>query len=230
MWTVGTAWWLVALAFAATFFFAIYARHSDVLNGTVILNYSLEFEAAQNFARLQAPFRQLATCERVWHIDAAGHNADMKRNAGATTSLKRTEVHPRFSRPAKVQCNLEVPTLQVGNTTLYFFPDRLLVYDSTGVGAVAYTNLKVEMQESRFVEDGSVPHDSHQIATTWQYVNKKGGPDRRFSNNRQLPVMRYGVFGFSSTSGLSILFLCSRSDVAGSFNVAFSRGSAAASI
>jgi len=39
-------------------------------------------------------------------------------------------VRPKFSCPPKVQCNLEVPTLKAGKATLYFFPDRLLVYDS----------------------------------------------------------------------------------------------------
>ena len=63
-----------------------------------------------------------------------------------------------------------------------------------------------------------MPRDSHQIGSTWQYVNKKGGPDRRFNNNRQLPVMQYGVFGFSSSSGLSAPFLCSRADVARLFD------------
>jgi hypothetical protein len=96
-------------------------------------------------------------------------------------------------------------------------------------GPIPYTDLKVETESSRFVEDGSVPRDSRQIATTWQYVNKKGGPDRCFSNNRQLPVMQYGVLSFSSSPGLSALFLCSRSDVADSFTAAFARSAAASS-
>jgi hypothetical protein len=212
--TLGAAWWVVALAMVAASVLALYARHFDVLKGTAVLNYSLEDEAAQNFATLQSPFHQLAACELVWHIDAAGNNTDTKRNAGATTSLKRTEIRPSFSRPPKVQCNLELPTLKAGNTTLYFFPDRLLVYDSGGVGAVAYADLKVEVQESRFVESGKVPRDSHQVGSTWQYVNKKGGPDRRFNNNRQLPVMQYGVLALTSNSGLAALFMCSRSDTA----------------
>jgi hypothetical protein len=219
--TVGAAWWLVALALFATITLALYARHFDVLKGTAILNYSLEPEAAQNFAKLQAPFRELTTCEGVWRIDATARNVDTKYNAGATTNLKRTETRPALSHPPKVECNLELPTLKAGNTTLYFFPDRLLVYDAGGVGAVAYADLKVETQESRFVENGKVPHDSRQIGSTWKYVNRKGGPDRRFNNNFQLPVMQYGVFGFSSHSGLSTLFLCSRSEVTNSFRSAF---------
>lgn len=212
------AWWLILIVFVSTVISAFYARHFDVLNGTAILNYSLEGDSAKDFEKLQSPFRNLTECELVWHIDATA-NADAKRNAGATTNLRRTEIRPVFSRPSRVQCNVEVPMLKAGRTTLYFFPDRLLVYDSAGVGAIAYPDLKVDVQESRFVEHGRVPRDSHQVGTTWQYVNKKGGPDRRFNNNRQLPVMHYGVIAFSSSSGLSALFMCSRSDVAGLFRV-----------
>jgi hypothetical protein len=34
-------------------------------------------------------------------------------------------------------------------------------------------------------------------------VNKSGGPDRRFANNRQLPVMRYGELRMQSSTGLN---------------------------
>lgn len=220
MLTVAVAWWWVALVGTATIIVGLYARHFDVLNGTAILNYSLDSEAAAKFTSLQAPFRQLATCQRIWHIDSTGHTSDWKRNAGALTLLKRSEVKPSFSRPPKVQCNLELPMLKAGKTTLYFFPDRLLIYDASGIGALAYSDLKVDTEISRFVEGESVPGDSQQVDSTWRYVNKKGGPDRRFSNNRQLPIMQYGVLAFSSTSGLSALFMCSRADVTTSFRTA----------
>jgi hypothetical protein len=206
--------WLIVLALIAAFPLTVYARHIDVVKGTAILNYSLDADAERNFTNLTSPFRQLARSELLWHIDAREQNVDTKRNAGAATNLKRTDCRPLFSRPPRVQCNLVVPTLKAGRTTLYFFPDRLLVYDQAGVGAIPYSDLKVEVQESRFVEHGRVPRDSRQVDTTWQYVNKKGGPDRRFNNNRQIPVMQYGVIGFSSSSGLQALFMCSSCDVA----------------
>jgi hypothetical protein len=209
--------WIFLISLVVTVACSVYARHVDVSQGTAILNYSLDSDAPQQFVNLQLPFRQLSASALVWHIDAAERNVDAKRNAGAGTNLKRTEIRPSFSRPPRVQCNLEVPTLVTGRTTLYFFPDRLLVYDAAGVGAVAYKDLKVDVQESRFVEHGKVPKDSHQVGTTWQYVNKKGGPDRRFSRNRQIPIMQYGVIAFSSDSGLSVLLMCSRPDVAQHF-------------
>jgi|ERR1039458_399612 hypothetical protein len=127
MWAVALAWWWIALVGTVTIILSLYARHFDVLNGTAILNYSLDSDAAAKFTSLQAPFKQLAACQRVWYIDSTANTSDWKRNAGVLTLLKRTEVRPSFSRPPRVQCNLELPTLKAGKTTLYFFPDRLLI-------------------------------------------------------------------------------------------------------
>jgi hypothetical protein len=167
----GSASWVVALELLGTIALSLYARNDDVLRGTAILNYILDSDAAQAFEKLQAPFRQLATSQFVWCIDATA-SADAKRNAGATTNLQRKEIRPTFSRPPRVKCNIAVPVLKAGPTTLYFFPDRLLVYDGGGVGAVFYPELKVDIQQSRFVEHGSLPKDSQQVGSTWQYVNK----------------------------------------------------------
>jgi hypothetical protein len=97
-----------------------------------------------------------------------------------------------LSVPPHVQTNIEVPTLRAGVHTLYFFPDRLLVYDRTGVGAVTYPDLLVDIATTSFREDGSIPSDGRQTGTTWRYVNKNGGPDRRFNDNREIPIVEYG--------------------------------------
>lgn len=217
-----SATWMVALTSIAIAALTLYARHIDVLNGTAILNYALEPDAANEFSKLQAPFRQLAECEKVWHIDATQHTSDTKHHAGATVGMDRKETQPRFAKPPKVQCNIDVPVLQTKDVTLYFFPDRLLVYDSAGVGSVTYGNLEVEGGENRFVESEGVPRDSRQIDRTWQYVNKKGGPDRRFTNNREFSIMQYGLFAFSNPEGLKAIFMCSRGNVPSLFVSAFS--------
>ena len=51
-------------------------------------------------------------------------------------------------------------------------------------------------------------------AVTWQYVNKNGGPDRRFNNNRQLPIMLYGEVELTTPTGLRWMLQLSRPDVA----------------
>ncbi|MFU4899631.1 hypothetical protein ACM70K_28845, partial [Pseudomonas aeruginosa] len=82
------------------------------------------------------------------------------------------------------------------------FPDKVLVFEANGVGAVSYENLRIDISTTNFIEDGAVPKDSEIVSRTWKFVNKKGGPDRRFKNNRELPVVRYEEVQFSSNTGL----------------------------
>src|SRR5262249_40843142 len=82
--------------------------------------------------------------------------------------------------------------------------DLLLVYQGDQYGAVSYESLSVECSPTRFIEDGNLPRDAQIVDHTWKYVNKSGGPDRRFSNNRQLPVVQYAHLEIKSTTGLNI--------------------------
>jgi hypothetical protein len=100
--------------------------------------------------------------------------------------------------------------LPAGRQTLYFFPDRLLVYDGSGVGSVPYPALVATAGTTHFREDGDVPSDSQTVGTSWRFVNRDGGPDRRFNNNRQIPIVEYGQLSLRSESGLNEAFQCSR--------------------
>jgi hypothetical protein len=197
-------WWVSSLV---VFILAsIYARHTDVIKGTAILHYALEGEAEKRFSSLLAAFGQVNRCRGIWRVNAQGHTNDWKRNAGANTILKRSPFRPSLACPAKVQCNIQVPAFKTDRSTLYFFPDRLLVYNWGGVGAVPYNQLDAQATQVQFREDGQVPGDAVQVGTTWRFVNRNGGPDRRFNNNRQLPIMLYGQLFLTSTSGVEEVF------------------------
>jgi hypothetical protein len=48
-------------------------------------------------------------------------------------------------------------------------------------------------------------------------VNKSGGPDRRFANNRQLPILRYAELKLQSSTGLNELIQTSNVQSADAF-------------
>ena len=93
--------------------------------------------------------------------------------------------------------------MDAGDTKLYFFPDYLFVLQNQRYGAIAYHSLSAHWLTERFIEDSSVPHDANIVGYAWQYVRKDGGPDRRFNNNRRLPIASYGLLVLNSTSGLT---------------------------
>lgn len=192
---------------------ALYARHIDVTKGTVILTFETDTKAKKAFEEMARVFQDVMQCERIWHIEAEGKNADLKRSAGgAQTSVKRTVIRPSMGTPKIISSTIQVPVLKAGRQTLYFFPDRVLIFDRKKVGAVPYDTLMAAVSKTRFIESGSVPKDAEVVGTTWQYVNKSGGPDRRFANNRELYIALYGELALKSETGLNELFHTSTAD------------------
>ena len=178
------------------------------------LFYDLETDSQHDYQALHDAFDVLRSSRRSWHIEAQGDAADRKRHAGATSLVRRKEVSLVKSSPPFVKTNIEVPAIPCGRQVIYFFPDRLLVFQKDGVGAVAYSDLEVERRTERFIEESVLSPDATVVDRTWKYVNKKGGPDRRFKGNMELPIALYEDLQFRSRSGLNELLQFSKAGVA----------------
>lgn len=214
-------WGLIVLGFAiAGFLIMIYWR--DKIKKAVVLFYHLDPAIEKVYENVYDAFGQLASCKRAWNIGAEGKVRDSKYHAGASSLVKRLEINPRNGQPSFLKTNIDVPILPAGNLTLYFFPDKLLVSNSNSVAAISYKNLEMDISKTTFIEDETVPSDSLQVGKTWKYVNKRGGPDRRFKDNRELPMLEYESFHLKTSTGLNELFHFSRKGATTGFKNAIS--------
>jgi|AGTN01.2.fsa_nt_gi hypothetical protein len=192
-------WSILGIGAIASFF----AKRQDAINKTVVVFYDFENDSEKSFKQLFDSFENLLNTQKAWHIEAAGNVKDKKRTAGADTMYKRTQIALSRSQPPFISLNLDIPCIPVGKQRIYFLPDTILIYDKRKVGAVSYKELTSNHLDTRFIETERVPSDAKVIDKTWLYVNKKGGPDKRFKDNRQLPVVQYGELHLRSASGLN---------------------------
>jgi hypothetical protein len=146
---------------------------------------------------------------------------DWKRNAGASSLVTRKLIHVGHHQPPYIATNVDVWSVKLNDQTLFFFPDHIFVRQGERYGAVSYESLDIAFAPTRFIEDGGVPNDAKIIDHTWRYVNKNGGPNRRFSNNYQLPIAQYGFIELRSRTGLNIHLHVSNMQTAEHFAQAF---------
>jgi hypothetical protein len=175
----------------------------DARRKTTVLFYDLEPPVLPAVEALHAAFDEVRACARTWHIEAEGRSADLKYSSGANTTVRRKAVRLVAAAPPYFKTNVPILCLPAGHQRLFFLPDRLLVYDSRGVGAIAYEDVRLNATQTRFVESEGVPGDARVVDRTWRYVNKSGGPDRRFSDNPELPIALYEELSLQSSSGLN---------------------------
>lgn len=190
----------------------------DKARRTVVLFYDVNDRPAEWFGDLVDLWPWLSETKRVWRMVESGRiqtTYEHKTNAGASELVSRVLVAVNTAGPKHLSTNVAVPTISAGKASLHFLPDRILVRDGRTYSDVAYDHLQVSASTQRFIETpGSLPADALQVDRTWQYVNVRGGPDRRFKNNRVLPVMLYGELDLTSRQGLSWILQTSRPDAA----------------
>jgi len=214
--------WLLLLAVVA----AGVGAYLDAYRRAAVIYYNLEGDAHDAYLELVQAFQSLAACSGKWRISATGAVLDpaaWKRNAGASRLFSRSPTALTFSLPAVLKSNVTPPTLAAGYQTLFFMPDVVLVASNGRFGVVGYDNLRIAAEPSRFIETATVPRDAQVVDYTWRFVNKDVGPDRRFNNNRKIPICQYEAMHLSSPSGLNELLQFSRTGRVGLFDTAARR-------
>jgi hypothetical protein len=197
--------WAFILSIPTTLVITIALCYQDQLRKSTVLFYHLDQNVESLYQSLHDAFDNINLCPRIWHIEADAKVKDIKYHAGAGYLVKRKEIRINKGNAPYIKTNITVPAVPVGSQTLYFFPDRLIVIAPNGVGAIQYNCLDLDISETNFIEDEEVPQGAKVVGRTWRYVNKGGGPDRRFKDNPELPILRYEQLHFMSASGLKEL-------------------------
>lgn len=195
----------------------VWLYQRDGARRSVVAFYDVEDEHARWFTELVETFEELGKMNKAWRVNAAGRvqsTYQYKVNSGASEIVKRVNAGRSMKGPKLLATNIAVPSLQSGKQGLHFLPDRLLIRDGKQFSDVDYGALGSDCSPQRFIESKGKPRDAQQVDTTWQYVNVKGGPDRRFKNNRKLPVMLYGEVDLSAPGGLHWLMQFSQVSLA----------------
>jgi hypothetical protein len=202
------------LDFGLTLYLAWLANSFDVYRRTFHLNYQMDQEASRRWSQLNQWVSSMGKSQRLWRVNTQDYTYDQKRNAGASSLLTRSRASVQQRKPSLVESNITPYCLDIGGQQLFFFPDRVYVLQNGVFGAVEYSSLQLAVDQTRFIEEEGVPSDSQVVGHTWRYVNKSGGPDRRFNNNYQIPIAQYGVVELKSPTGLHVLLQTSSVNVA----------------
>lgn len=172
------------------------------------MEYSFDEESKASFDEMSAIWMSLNKNKKFWQTISES-SLNRKTSGGASRGVKRISAKAISKLPFFVTSNVQPFGLKLRKQKVYFLPDKMLVVSSLNVGAINYSDIKMDLGESRFVETDPVPKDANILGYTWLKVNKNGTRDKRYKNNRQVPVCQYGRVDIQSSSGLRIELMCS---------------------
>lgn len=199
----------------ALFLVALLILHIiDKKRKRTIIFYDIDENEENKIQEFYDSFNDIIKSKKKWHILSSSNTYNIKQSyGGASSSLKMKPIKIKYKTPPHIKTNVKSICIPVGKQCLYFFPDKVLIYDKMKVGALDYKSLEISSTHSNFIWlKGFKPSDSTIVKYTYAHVNVNGTPDRRFSNNPQIPVLDFNQIHFSSNNGLNEEILVSKSN------------------
>jgi len=181
--------------------------------GVIELDYDIDSDQITTVENRLQPLINITKSKKVWRIVEASKVIDKKYTGGATASVKRTPCKASTKATFPFRVNHDVASFKLGKETLLFLPDMLFIIKGNKIGALSYADFDISFGTTRFVESEAVPKDATVVGHTWKYVNKSGGPDKRFKDNKELPICLYGEVLLTSASGLNTVIMYSNSSL-----------------
>ena len=149
----------------------------------------LEKNSFKDFCDAFQAFRSSA---RTWGIVSSIRNTELK--SSAYNLVNKTSVVLKTGQFRYLSSAYQIPVFPGGERSLYYFYPRFVIRGNNidNFDVYAIDRIDFKYNSTRFIEEGSRPSDAKQVDTTYKYVNKNGGPDRRYAYNPIMPVLLYG--------------------------------------
>jgi ribosomal protein L40E len=195
--------WIAAIAYAYKLALDSYRERS-----TFELIYDLDDAGRTQQRKINEAVVALTHSQALWQITAEAYG-NRKRD-GAAVLVDRTQVVVRRGIcPANIKTNVDALLLPLVHGSIFFLPDRMYIDAGGKYHMLRYADVHITTEDAPFIETGGVPHDGHLHRHQWLHQNTNGGPDRRYANNPEVPVMLYTEIWMRANDGFRLVLQAS---------------------
>jgi hypothetical protein len=184
---------------------AILQLEEQIENCFVGLDVDFDPEIKIKYDKLVESFKKLAGSEKIWDVTSENFQNRVAARSAASTVVNKREVKFGINSLQDIKTNFETLWFRNANgADLYLYPTFIVMYSTQrSFALIGLHEIDLYHSPVRFIETAKVPADSKIIDRTWAKVNKNGTPDKRFRDNYQIPVVKYGDIHFSTDTGLN---------------------------
>lgn len=174
-------------------------------NCFVNIDMDVDEQIEKKYESLLDDYKDLLTCDRIWDITSSVAVDQKTSRSAASASVTRRPVKFGFDNIDIIKSKFNALHFENANGgDIFVYPAFLAIVDSNKkFGLLDIREFNFSFHGQRFIESEKVPTDAEVIDHTWAKVNKNGTPDKRFKDNYQIPICKYGEIELTSSTGLN---------------------------
>ena len=174
------------------------------------------------FGSLSYQFNNLISIDKAWDVTTSRRTDRVVERTAADNVIERKEVRLKLSDSSKILCDYQA--LNFGNANgddLHIYPQFIFMESSNDIALIDIQHVTIDFSYVNFIESEKVPFYSKIVDHAWAKSNKDGSRDKRFADNYQIPIVRYGELHLKSKSGLNEVYMFSKPESAREFKSLF---------
>ncbi|MBL4708427.1 MAG: DUF4236 domain-containing protein [Flavobacteriales bacterium] len=177
----------------------------QIENCKIDIDIKASNEIDKGYQSLIESYRQIVKSDKIWDITSTSKVDKIATRSSAGIVVSRKQVNLTNNRISIIKSKYEPLCFENANGgDLYIYPAFMVMMNSEdSLGLLDIRELEFNFKAQRFVEEESVPKDAVIVDQTWAKTNKNGSRDKRFRDNYQIPVCKYGDIEFKSNTGLN---------------------------
>lgn len=202
-------WWLAVPAFPALIFAALVSKKPPA---PIEVEYELPSEP-NAYSKVCTFFVAINGCKELYHVRGVTTGLRARTNAGSTQSLQMDKIRVLRDPKTHIKSNIICFFVRLKRLAFYVLPDiTIVVKNRKDIKVIETSTIQVHYHTRDVVWRKIVPSDSVVVGKTWQNVNNDGSPDRRFKENYQIPIYRFGALEIDSPEGLHLVIYGSNAE------------------
>lgn len=168
-------------------------------------------------------FQKLMASRRIWGVTYTQAIDRVQARSYASSLISRNLIKRAATPLDFIKCDVEALALpNEHGPDIYIYPTFLLFFKNyQEFGIFDLKTVRNNFRLTQYVETEGVSSDTEVIGQTWFKTNKDGSRDKRFSDNYQIPVVKYGEWTIESDTGLQEDYMFSSSQAFTAFSKAF---------
>jgi hypothetical protein len=173
---------------------------SNLQKCKVLVDYNFDTENKKKYNNLIQHFNSLSKSKKIWDITSQTWNDGTKDRSHATSLIDRRESFFNIDSLDLIETNASMMFFKNKNgNDFYIGPSFLISFGGANdIKIVDIDDVSVEFGSTNFIETSAVPSDAKILSYTWKYMNKNGGPDKRYNDNYKIPLVNYAELEFKS--------------------------------
>jgi hypothetical protein len=173
------------------------------------IDFNMDEILSKEYLLIKECYDKVKNSNKIWDITSSQAIDRVKERSSAGSTVTRVPVTFSYGSLDYINSKYEAFKLQNANgSDLYIYPGFIIIPSerSNDFAIIDLKEIEIEHHDQRFVENEVVPSDTKIVGQTWEYVNKNGSPDKRYSYNPEIPIVLYYKFTLKTTKGLHECF------------------------